>query len=73
MEDWVAGNGIPIVSIEDPATVEAMTLRSLPHLIVIENGDTDEGSLGLCRRLKSDRVGLRPSCESRPDRRHRAK
>ena len=51
---WLAGKGFPSVALGDAAQIEAMTLRSLPAMVLVDgNGDNSHG-LNLCRKLKED-------------------
>ena len=50
---WVAGRGFPSVSVGDPAQIEAMALRALPALVLVDGDAADQG-LALCERLKAD-------------------
>lgn len=51
---WLSGKGIPSVAVGDAASIEAMTLRSLPAMVLVDgNGDAASG-LALCRYLKAD-------------------
>jgi GGDEF domain-containing protein len=52
--EWLAGKGFPSVVLGDAAQIEAMTLRSLPAMLLVDgNGDHSHG-LELCRILKAD-------------------
>ncbi len=51
---WLAGKGFPSLAVGDAAQIEAMTLRTLPAMVLVDgNGDVAPG-LGLCRQLKAD-------------------
>ena len=50
---WVAGRGIPATVVTDPAQIVAMTLRSLPALVLIDSECVVPGR-ELCRILKAD-------------------
>jgi PleD family two-component response regulator len=51
---WLAGKGLPSVAVGDAAQIEAMTLRTLPAMVLVDaDGDNSHG-LGLCQRLKAD-------------------
>ncbi|MDO8666298.1 MAG: hypothetical protein Q7J79_06770, partial [Gemmatimonadales bacterium] len=51
---WLTGKGFPSLAVGDAAQIEAMTLRALPAMVLVDgNGDAAPG-LGLCRRLKAD-------------------
>jgi PleD family two-component response regulator len=51
---WLAGKGFPAVAVGDAAQIEAMTLRTLPAMVLVDaNGDSSHG-LALCQRLKMD-------------------
>ena len=51
---WLAGKGLPSVAVGDAAQIEAMTLRTLPAMVLVDaDGDNSHG-LGLCQRLKED-------------------
>jgi PleD family two-component response regulator len=54
VSDWLAGKGFPSVAVGDAAQIEAMTLRTLPAMLLVDaNGDNSHG-LALCQRLKAD-------------------
>ena len=51
---WAAGKGFPSVTVGDPVQIEAMVVRSLPALVLVDgDGASDEGR-ALCERLKAD-------------------
>ena len=51
---WIAGKGFPAVSVEDPAQIEAMALRSLPALVLVDADGAAGTGHALCERLKAD-------------------
>jgi PleD family two-component response regulator len=52
--DWLTGKGFPSVAVGDAAQIEAMTLRTLPAMVLVDgNGDHSRG-LALCQTLKAD-------------------
>jgi GGDEF domain-containing protein len=54
VQAWLTGKGFPSVALGDAAQIEAMTLRSLPAMVLVDgNGDNSHG-LDLCQRLKAD-------------------
>ena len=51
---WLTGKGFPSLAVGDPAQIEAMALRALPAMVLVDgNGDVRPG-LELCRSLKAD-------------------
>jgi PleD family two-component response regulator len=53
VSSWLAGTGLKPVVVAEPAQVLAMTLRSLPAMILVDGAGTAPG-LELCRALKND-------------------
>ena len=51
---WVAGRGFPSVAVVDPAQIEAMALRSLPALVLVDGDGAAAAGRALCERLKAD-------------------
>jgi len=51
---WIDGKGVTVVATSDAATVEALALRSLPLLLLVEGDAPDGNGLALCQRLKAD-------------------
>ncbi|HXY20073.1 MAG TPA: diguanylate cyclase [Gemmatimonadales bacterium] len=51
---WIAGKGFPAVAVGDPAQIEAMALRSLPALVLVDADGAAETGRALCERLKAD-------------------
>ena len=51
---WVAGKGIPSVTVGDPAQIEAMALRALPALVLVDGDGAADLGRTLCERLKAD-------------------
>lgn len=54
VKQWVDGKGFPVATIPDAGTVEALTLRSLPLLVLVDATASEQEGLALCRRLKAD-------------------
>jgi PleD family two-component response regulator len=51
---WLAVKGFPSAELCDAQQIEAMTLRALPAMVLVDgDGDARDG-LALCRRLKAD-------------------
>ncbi len=51
---WLAGKDLPALAVGDAASIESMTLRSLPALVLVDgDGDAARG-LELTRELKAD-------------------
>ena len=51
---WIAGKGIPSVSVGDAAQIEQMTLRSLPAMVLVDGDGAAAQGRALCERLKAD-------------------
>jgi len=51
---WVAGKGFPSVAVGDPAQIEAMALRALPALVLVDGDGAAAQGHELCERLKAD-------------------
>ena len=51
---WVAGKGFPSVAVGDPAQIEAMALRTLPALVLVDGDGAAAAGRALCERLKAD-------------------
>lgn len=51
---WVAGKGFPAVAVADAAQIEAMALRTLPALVLVDGDGAAAQGRELCQRLKAD-------------------
>ena len=51
---WVAGKGFPSVAVGDPSLIEAMALRALPALVLVDGDGAAAAGRALCERLKAD-------------------
>jgi len=51
---WITGKGFPSVAVGDPAQIEAMALRTLPALVLVDGDGAAEQGRALCERLKAD-------------------
>jgi GGDEF domain-containing protein len=51
---WIAGKGFPSVAVADAAQIEAMALRALPALVLVDGDGAAGQGRELCQRLKAD-------------------
>jgi PleD family two-component response regulator len=51
---WIAGKGFPSVAVGDAAQIEAMTLRALPAMVLVDGDGAPAQGRALCQRLKAD-------------------
>jgi PleD family two-component response regulator len=51
---WIGGRGFPSIEVGDATQIEAMTLRTLPAMVLVDGDGAAAQGRELCRRLKSD-------------------
>jgi GGDEF domain-containing protein len=54
VSSWIAGRGFPSVAVCDAAQIEAMALRTLPALVLVDGDGAAAEGRALCQRLKAD-------------------
>ena len=51
---WIAGKGFPSIAVGDAAQIEAMTLRTLPAMVLVDGDGAPAQGRALCQHLKAD-------------------